>query len=472
MSTIVASGQTTLSVLKEVVSQKRYYLLSDVEPSIESIGWDLSEPDFISMDKTLYYYDSVTFSDGFVENGPINISSSYEAAKKASTQATDYLVPNHETKTLQMHYSDDSPTYTDITNSSFDVHLKNENDEDVIGASFGLDSYVKSEFSKFKFNGNGVGISSNNDEYDYFQVYKTPGGESANEENLLGNIDTNTPIQYLLKHDYESFTKIYLEDNNDRYYLYSDGTICEGGFNPPPSAGLTGMSKIDGVEYKEIGVWNLSGRILTITITLCNMRHVYLYISGILNPEAMMRIKGGVRESIEVVDVLMSAETGKISDVQCYRVGQLVHLYFVYSSPNSWSNGGTRQGYIALAPLPLGIAKGIGRYSGRNFVANITPADGGGIISMQNCGNSVAANKNVSFQFTYITDDDTIYGNSSIGSGSTGGGGVSSAAVREIVESYNYLDRTIADGIYQQLPYEDSAIPDDELNAIFYLLGI
>ena len=472
MSTIVASGQTTLSVLKEVVSQKRYYLLSDAEPSIESVGWDLSEPDFISMDKTLYYFDSTTFSDGYVENGPINISSSYEAAKKASTQATDYLVPNHETKTLQMHYSDDSPTYTDITNSSFDVHLKNENDEDVIGASFGLDSYVKSEFSKFKFNGDGVGISSNNDEYDFFKVYKTPGGESANEENLLDNIATNEPIQYLLKHDYESFTKIYLEDNDDRYYLYSDGTICAGGFKPPPSAGLTGMSKVDGVTYEEIGVWNLSGRILTITITWFNMRHVYLYISGILNPEAMMRIKGNVRESIEVIDVLMYAETGKISDVQCYRVGQLVHLYFVYSSPNSWSNGGTRQAHIFLAPLPLGIAKGIGRYSGRNFVANITPADGSGIISMQNCGDSIAANKNVAFQFTYITDDDTIYGNSSIGSGSPGGGGVSSDAVREIVESYNYLDRTIADGIYQQLPYEDSAIPDDELDAIFYLLGI
>lgn len=491
MSEVIGNSQITLSILKDIESQKRYYFLTDGEPPSTTLPiWSDSEPDYIDMDKTLYYFDRTVFSNGEVSDSEVSISSTYEAAKEASTMASEYLTPIPETAEsgpkLQIHYSPDSITRTEITDHSYDVHVEDDDGNDVLAASFGIpQSFVKGEHSEFDFRGDGIGIKDDNG-YDYFQVYKTPGGEPADEEKVLGTLTANASIQYVLHHDYSLFTNLYLDDADDHYYFYNDGTIGyvsgpnpdyippavggDGGeFTPPPVAGLNGLWKSNEWLYRTVGTWTLTGRVITITPTV-RLYNVSIYVYGKLNAEAMMRVKGSVRESLEVVDVLMSANTGSVSDIECYRVGQLVHLYFMYHNPSSWSNGGEREVYVDLGPLPVGIAKGTGRFSGSNFVANFKAEDGRGVIAMQNCGSSVASGKNVAFQVIYITDDDTTYGNTSIGGDSTGGGGISSAAVREIIESYNYLDRVTANQYYQQFPYEDDNIEDEELTTLLDLI--
>ena len=62
-----------------------------------------------------------------------------------------------------------------------------------------------------------------------------------------------------------------------------------------------------------------------------------------------------------------------------------------------------------------------------------------------------------------IIDNGTI---SSVG----GDGGVDADDVRAIVESYDYLQSSIADNIYQKLPYEDDNIEDEELTTLLELV--
>ena len=97
----LAEDTMILTVYKEIVSVTRYYIMATAEPTIdetfdpsglEGLGWSIFEPAY-SKDKTLYYIDVTRFSDSTWQYSPVGTSNSYEAAKEAAKQATNYIQP-------------------------------------------------------------------------------------------------------------------------------------------------------------------------------------------------------------------------------------------------------------------------------------------------------------------------------------------------------------------------------------------
>ena len=77
---------------RSIISTTRYYILSATAPTEPSAEWDMIEPIFnpaTDIDKTLYFADYTTFSDGTSAWSEISALSSYEAAKVAYLEAAE-----------------------------------------------------------------------------------------------------------------------------------------------------------------------------------------------------------------------------------------------------------------------------------------------------------------------------------------------------------------------------------------------
>lgn len=93
---VKASASITLSVMKDIASTTRYYLLQSStlsKPSVPTANppggnWDDTEPGYtVGSTNSLYTVDLTVFSNGTYEYSTVSLSSSYEAAKAAYNQA-------------------------------------------------------------------------------------------------------------------------------------------------------------------------------------------------------------------------------------------------------------------------------------------------------------------------------------------------------------------------------------------------
>ena len=95
MATIKAKAEITIFNVKDVKSVTRYYLLQSstasapAKPTANPPGgnWVTTEPSYTSgSTNTLYLVDQTILSDGSVSYSDVSKSSSYEAAKAATTR--------------------------------------------------------------------------------------------------------------------------------------------------------------------------------------------------------------------------------------------------------------------------------------------------------------------------------------------------------------------------------------------------
>lgn len=138
----LAEDTMILTVYKEIVSVTRYYIMANTAPTIdetfdpsglEGLGWSMFEPAY-SADKTLYYVDVTRFSDGTWQYSPIGTSNSYEAAKKAAKQATNYIQPTG--KGFIVGNMTDSVLGKNVLIDPYGVNIRNGG---TVLASFGAD---------------------------------------------------------------------------------------------------------------------------------------------------------------------------------------------------------------------------------------------------------------------------------------------------------------------------------------------
>ena len=220
----LAEDTMMLTVYKEIVSVTRYYIMAAAAPTVdetfdpsglEGLGWSMFEPTY-SADKTLYYIDVTRFSDGTWQYSPIGTSNSYEAAKEAAKQATNYIQPTD--KGFIVGNMTDSVLGKNVLIDPDGVNIRNGG---AVLASFGADliELGKESDSAEIVLCNGTGRLTNKND-DSVNNYKRLGINSENEVGIESeNFSVSASYQsgnILNSVDISAFTHLpWNEDPND-----------------------------------------------------------------------------------------------------------------------------------------------------------------------------------------------------------------------------------------------------------------